>query len=260
MANAPYRGVNPVQDVKEQNLQPEDYLEKQNVGSHLKEAISLMLENRPENPIQFLADHFKNLQSTPSNLGGLGTSVNAANGVVASSANIMRAYRAIQLNKHDMKSFNDNVFQAYTYLEKDHGVSGVKGFDFIKLAKMLCIEQSQEIVKGILSQIAKRDEENVDFDEFLCGVRTILMYDSYFEEMDTIFRHLDFLKRNKIRKDDLVQAVTKLRDESIGPHELRVPPVTDIERGYMMMPVEEDGCLSLEEFRLLMYRATLEDE
>jgi len=39
----------------------EDYLEKQQVSGYLKEAISLLLENRPENPIQFLAEHFRNL-------------------------------------------------------------------------------------------------------------------------------------------------------------------------------------------------------
>lgn len=50
------------------NVQPEDYLgifnrihilrylEKSNVNTYLKEAISLLLENRPENPILFLAD------------------------------------------------------------------------------------------------------------------------------------------------------------------------------------------------------------
>ncbi len=31
-------------------------LEKSNVNVYLKEAISLLLENRPENPILFLAD------------------------------------------------------------------------------------------------------------------------------------------------------------------------------------------------------------
>ena len=35
----------------QQNMLPEDYLERQNVNTHLKEAISLLLENRPENPI-----------------------------------------------------------------------------------------------------------------------------------------------------------------------------------------------------------------
>ena len=47
-------------------MQPEDYLgkiiiaykyvERANVNSYLREAISLLLENRPENPILFLAD------------------------------------------------------------------------------------------------------------------------------------------------------------------------------------------------------------
>ena len=173
-------------------MPPEDYLERQNVGTHLKEAISLLLENRPENPIQFLAEHFRNLQQTPANLGGLGANVPSANGVVASSVNILRAYRLITLNRVDMKSFQDNVFHAYTLLEKDHGSSGIKGFDFIKIVKMLCLDYPPEILKGMLSLLDKREEENVDFDEFLCGIRTIFMYGSFFEEMETMFKHLDF--------------------------------------------------------------------
>lgn len=112
--------------------------------------------------------------------------------MVASSVNILRAYRLITLNRVDIKSFQDNVFHAYTLLEKDHGSSGIKGFDFIKIAKMLCLEYPPEILKGILSLLDKREEENVDFDEFLCGIRTIFMYSSFFEEMETLFKHLDF--------------------------------------------------------------------
>ena len=182
------------------------------------------------------------------------------NGIVASQANVMRAYRTILLNKHDMKSFSDNVFQAYTYLEKEHGVSGVKGFDFIKIARMLCIDYNPEIVKGILLQLDKREEENVDFDEFLTGIRTILMYDSYFEEMETIFKHLDFQKRKRIKRDDLIKTAHKLRDESIGPHELRMPPVSDLERICSTIVFEEADGLNYDEFQLVMYRATLEDE
>ncbi len=116
----------------------------------------------------------------------------SANGVVASSVNILRAFRLITLNRIDMKSFQDNVFHAYTLLEKDHGSSGIKGFDFIKIVKMLCLEYPPEILKGILALLDKREEENVDFDEFLCGIRTIFMYSSFFEEMETLFKHLDF--------------------------------------------------------------------
>ena len=85
------------------------------------------------------------------------------------------------------------------------------------------------------------------------------MYDSYFEEMENIFRHLDFAKRNKIKKDDLINAATKLRDETLGPHELRVPAPSDLERIYAHMSVEEDGSLNYEEFQISMFRATLED-
>jgi len=51
-------------------MAPEDYLgnfkilnclERANVNVYLRDAISLLLENRPENPILFLADHFRNL-------------------------------------------------------------------------------------------------------------------------------------------------------------------------------------------------------
>lgn len=86
------------------------------------------------------------------------------------------------------------------------------------------------------------------------------MYDSYFEEMESIFKHLDFMKRTKVKKDDLLQAAEKLRDETIGPHELRVPQAGDLEKIYSSMTIDEDGSLSYEEYQILMFRATLEDE
>ena len=143
----------------------------------------------------------------------------------------MRAYRLITLNRVDIKSFQDNVFHAYTLLEKDHGSSGIKGFDFIKIVKMLCLEYPPEILKGILSLLDKREEENVDFDEFLCGIRTIFMYGSFFEEMETLFKHLDFEKRGKILKEDLTTACSKLRHPELS-HDLRVPDCNVVERLY----------------------------
>ena len=76
-----------------------------------------------------------------------------------------------------------------------------------------------------------REEENVDFDEFLCGIRTIFMYSSFFEEMETLFKHLDFQKLGKISKDDMVQACAKLRNPELS-HDLRIPDSSVIERLY----------------------------
>ena len=108
-----------------------------------------------------------------------------------SNSNIFKAYRLILLNKVDLKSFDDNCFQAYTLIERDHGGSGIKGFDFFKLVKMLTVDYPAEVVNGILSQLYKREEENVEFEEFLQGVKTVLLYDNYFEEMEGLFKHMD---------------------------------------------------------------------
>lgn len=56
-----------------------------------------------------------------------------------------------------------------------------------------------------------REEENVDFDEFLNGVRTVMLYDNYFDEMESLFKYLDSQKLGKIKKNDLIDSVGKLR-------------------------------------------------
>lgn len=172
----------------------------------------------------------------------------------------MRAYRLITLNKIDQKSFQDNIFHAYTMLEKDHGSSGIKGFDFIKITKMLLLEYPAEILKGILALLDKREEENVDFDEFLCGIKTILMFQSFFEEMESIFKHLDLKKKGAVSKDDLVDACNKLQSTDIDKHELRVPAGQDLNRIFNTMKVVEEGMLSYDEFQVLVFKAITEDD
>jgi Ca2+-binding EF-hand superfamily protein len=164
----------------------------------------------------------------------------------------------ITLNKYDSKSFSDNVFQAYTLIEKDHGNSGVKGIDFIKLAQMLCIDYPAEILHGILRLLDKREEENVEFDEFLCGIKTILMFDNYFEEMEQLFRYLDVTKVGKIKKDDLVFSVKKVNQQR---SELRVPTAEDVEMVYTQIDVTEDGVgvLNYDEYLILLFKTALDN-
>ena len=135
------------------------------------------------------------------------------------NSNILKAYRLITLNKYDAKSFSDNVFTAYMMIEKDHNNvnptsganTGIKGNDLIKLTQMLCIDYPNEILNGILKLIDKKEEENVDFDEFLNAIKTIMLYDTYFEEMEPLFKYLDTKKTGKISKANLVESVGKLR-------------------------------------------------
>lgn len=80
---------------------------------------------------------------------------------------------------------------------------------------MLCIEYPAPVTQGIVSLLDKREDENCDFEEFLSAVRTILLYDSFFEEMETIFRHIDNNKTGKIRLSDLCDALNKLRTPEV---------------------------------------------
>ena len=75
-----------------------------------------------------------------------------------SNLNIYKAYRLILLNKTEAKSFDDNVFAAYTLIEKENGGTGVKGFDFMRLVKMLAVDWPSEVVHGVLRQLFKREE------------------------------------------------------------------------------------------------------
>ena len=65
---------------------------------------------------------------------------------------------------------------------------------------MLCIDYPSEILTGILRLIDKKEDENVEFDEFLCGIKTIMLFDNYFEEMEQIFKYLDVKRQGKISK------------------------------------------------------------
>ena len=86
-------------------------------------------------------------------------------------------------------------------IEKDHSTSGpnnqtfnnsgIKGNDLIKLTQMLCVDYPAAIMDGLVKIIDKKEEENVDFEEFLTAIKTIMLYDTYFEEMLPLFHYLD---------------------------------------------------------------------
>lgn len=126
---------------------------------------------------------------------------------------------------------------------------------------MLCIEYPTSVTQGILSLLDKRDDENCDFDEFLHAVKTIFLYDSFFEEMDSIFKHIDNGKTGSVRAVDLVSAMKKLRSSEIaGMHELRVPDPVDFERIYKALEnVTLAGSLTHGEYLTVMFRTTTDD-
>ena len=129
---------------------------------------------------------------------------------------------------------------------------------------MLCIEYPAEVLNGILKLLDKKEEENVDFDEFLNAIKTIMLYDNYFEEMEVLFKYLDQKKVGKISKNDLIDAVAKLRksvdknnsEDGKSKCDLKVPSEDDIDAVYGHMIVEEEGMLNYDEYLTALFKVT----
>jgi Ca2+-binding EF-hand superfamily protein len=114
----------------------------------------------------------------------------------------------------------------------------------------------------------KKEEENVDFDEFLNGVRTVMLYDNYFEEMEGLFKYLDQKKSGKIKRQDLLDSIAKLRQTQHGNEtddkgvvikcELKVPNEDDLETVISTMALEEEGLLNYDEYMVSLFKVTQE--
>jgi len=76
---------------------------------------------------------------------------------------------------------------------------------------MLYADYPAEILNGLLKMIDKKEEENVEFDEFLNAIKTIMLHGTYFEEMQVLFKYLDVKSTGKIVKNHLVEAIQILR-------------------------------------------------
>eukprot|EP00756_Hemistasia_phaeocysticola_P059849 Hpha_TRINITY_DN36839_c0_g1::TRINITY_DN36839_c0_g1_i1::g.139788::m.139788 len=89
-------------------LTPQEYLDRFSVTAYLKDVSTLLLENRPDEPLSFIADYFRN--------------------VIQGTSPLVRSYRYIRLTHRGRRAFWDNLVAAYATLdEKRGGGVGVTG-------------------------------------------------------------------------------------------------------------------------------------
>ena len=140
--------------------------------AHLKDLVTLLLENRPDSPLEFATDYFRN--------------------VVHGSTAVVRAYRHVRLAHHKSPAFNDNLAAAYGFLEGDGSqVSlGLGGSSFMKLVGMLCHDFPDELSGPVQRHLARRPDDIVGFPEFASGARMCLFLEELLEESDAMYRHL----------------------------------------------------------------------
>eukprot|EP00744_Colponema_vietnamica_P027970 GILI01042248.1.p1 GENE.GILI01042248.1~~GILI01042248.1.p1 ORF type:complete len:248 (-),score=39.55 GILI01042248.1:77-820(-) len=167
----------------------DEYLDRTNVTAFLKDAVTLLLENRPENPIKFLADYFQ--------------------AVVSGSTPIQRSYRYLRLSPHDRQIFMDNLFNAYLTLDTTRRsaatASGTAATgpanaasksiwtcdDFSKLLALVCADFPPEVAETVLKVLNKEPADLITFEEFAGGVKACMIYEDFFLDAETIFNQLN---------------------------------------------------------------------
>ena len=141
----------------------QDYFSLQNkfemlgLTAYMKDVVALLLENRPEDPVAFVAEYFQN----------------------ASRGNppLSRSYNWIRLSDRSRMSFMDNLVTAYNTLDSSTGAPGLTGKQFNKLLKSLCVDFPVDVVQGIMMLLGKGSSDIVDFPAFYAGVNACLLYE-----------------------------------------------------------------------------------
>ena len=98
-----------------QNLEGLEYLDRYGVTAYMKDVVTLLLENRPSQPIAFISKYFRT--------------------VTQGSSPLLRAYRYIRLAGPTQAAFIDNVVSAYVALDTRRGTSGVTGAELLRLLR-----------------------------------------------------------------------------------------------------------------------------
>lgn len=277
------------QIVDPSKLPAEEYLEQSKVTPYLKDAITLLLENRPPNPIAFLSDYFQN--------------------VTQGSSRIVRSYRYIRLTKRSRQAFLDNLVSAYNSIESvpslgvttlattsknnntngsstapkisapasssfsnnapsprpasrptrpvsSHNI-GLTGAEFAKLLTMICSDFPQHLTANILRYLSKGDSDLVSFEEFAAGVNACLIYEEFISHAERLFHEIDKKGKGKIERKSFVTSLKQyckdLREKN-SPIDLpSVPSDADIE---VLIPASGSPDIAFHDFALNLFRLT----
>ena len=89
--------------------------DRSNLTVYLKDVVTLVLENRPEDPVAFVADYLRR--------------------VLSGASPLSRAYQYLTLSPHYRQAFVDNATVAFSVL--DAGPRGLTGADHAELLRAL---------------------------------------------------------------------------------------------------------------------------
>ena len=156
------------------------FLERSNASLYIRDVLTKIVENRPDNPVGFLADYFQNLG--------------------AQKGSVSRACQQIRLTSHSKPAFHNNVVLAYEILGESRNppTRGIDGKLYTELVTELVTGLRQVIREKLLKKIHCRDHEVVVFDVFRSSVLACVILEEFLAEAESLFKALDFHGQGKV--------------------------------------------------------------
>ncbi|XP_038048813.1 tubulin polyglutamylase complex subunit 1-like [Patiria miniata] len=155
------------------NESKREFLEKSGVGNWIRDALSKILSNRPDDAVGFLAQYFSTL----------GEKSNRLN----------RAYHYLTLSDHYQPAFANNVSTAYEILSSSSGSrtpAGLMGSAYRDVLNLICRNIPATFCEHLLNKIGPRDEEVIYPDIFHSGVVAAFVLIDYLKQTEELFQLL----------------------------------------------------------------------
>ena len=175
-------------------MDAEEYLDRYGVTAYMKDVVTLLLENRPPEPIDFIADYFRT--------------------VIQGSSPLLRAYRYVRLAQPHQKAFTDNLVAAYCTLDAACTRTGVSGVELQRLLELVSSDGHLDISRALLVLLGKRDADAVDFGAFAAAVQSCLLYHELFAEAERMFAACDVHGTGRVRRSVLAVVQEHLAQQS----------------------------------------------
>lgn len=161
------------------------FLERNSVGSLMKEAIESLISNRPEDPINALVSFFESAEKKRSA--------------------VEHAFQILTSSSHKRPMFERNVRLAYTALSHykvSKHLHGVTGVVYRELMLQLCKDFSQPVTSCFLRKIECLDTEAVPYEVFRYAIFCYCSVKDFLELAGHLFSLLD--KENTGKADKLL--------------------------------------------------------
>jgi len=154
------------------------YLDKHHVLKYLQDAVGLMIENRVDRPLNFLADYFASIER--------GTNV------------LYRNFRYINSTPRNRKSFIEQFHRVYKHIQPDEEFS-IDSFH--QLLSLLCRDFPYSLVRNAsrITMEVKEVPGKVKFRAFCLKIFILFFFSEFMNQSALSFRTIDHKATGKVK-------------------------------------------------------------